>query len=206
MPPGFTVVGNCHDSPHGRNWKLPTTPTLTPRLQQQLDEYAYRISEDNLKNTGSSCATQIRRRLWFKRKLQLIWRYSSVSDWKMKILACFFENQAKWFGKRYLPVLAPWLYQIQQIQLLEQEVWKKCSCNDVHRRHQTGWSLCSLCQNIYRHHLPAHVIRSSFRTDGAGCFQVPTTEAFKPWATWTGESLTRVTQPAIRIISWWNVR
>jgi hypothetical protein len=113
-----------------------------------------------------------------------------ISDYKMKIIACFFrENQKKWFGKRGTPMLgfmivtnsadpemkADGIKDVTFVMMVTND-----SCQD-------DWAVACGKSYIYQNHLPAHIKKVIFIADGAGCFKSKLHRAIQGfWKVWTG--------------------
>ena len=96
-----------------------------------------------------------------------------ISNWKMKILACYFrENQGKFFGKRGTLLLG-----FMVITNSTDPEDKQKGIKDVKfimmvtdDSLQDEWSVMCAKAEIYRNHLPASIENVWFQSDGAGCF------------------------------------
>ena len=123
-----------------------------------------------------------------------------ISDFKMKILSCFFrENQLKFFGKRGTSCLgfmvitnsedaevrANGIKEVKFIMMFSDDA------------KQDELSIASAKYEVYTKHLPPEVSKVRFHSDGAGAFQSAYHKAVQPmWLFWTGgieEEVNRVT-------------
>jgi hypothetical protein len=113
-----------------------------------------------------------------------------TSDYKMKILACFFrENQKKWFGKRGTSMLG---FMITTNSLDEDDKAKgikqvsfvmMVTDDALQDEHEVACAKSI----IYKQYLPPHVRKVRFTSDGAGCFKSQFHRSFQPfWKLWTG--------------------
>lgn len=93
-----------------------------------------------------------------------------TSDYKMKILSCFFcENQGKWFGKRGTSCLG---FMIVTNSITDGDETKDmcfvmCLTDDTT---QDEWEVLCAKAMIYDKFLPEHISKVKWRSDGASCF------------------------------------
>lgn len=113
-----------------------------------------------------------------------------TSDYKMKILSCFFrENQKKWFGKRGTSMLGFMLTTNAQDPVDKEKGLKDVSfvfmvTNDVL---QDEHEVACAKKIIYSEYLPNNIKYVLFVSDGAGCFKSQYHRALQPfWKIWTG--------------------
>jgi hypothetical protein len=114
-----------------------------------------------------------------------------TSDYKMKILACFFrENQKKWFGKRGTSMLGFMITTNSSDEADKAKGIKNVSFvmmvtdDCLQDEHEVA---CAK-KTIYEKYLPPHVKKVCFTADGAGCFKSQYHRAFQPfWKVWTGK-------------------
>ena len=113
-----------------------------------------------------------------------------ISDWKMKLLACYFrENQAKFFGKRGVSLL-----RFMIVTNLQDKKSRVADLKDVRfvmmineDTLQDEWSVMCAKQEIYSNHLPEFISKVKFQSDGAGCFSSMLNRIAQPlWGAWTG--------------------
>jgi hypothetical protein len=113
-----------------------------------------------------------------------------VSDWKMKILACYFhENQARLFGKRGTSLLG---FMIIFNSNVEEE--RLQGIKDVKiiflvtdDTLQEKWIVMCAKSEIYSKHIPKECPYVGFQLDGAGCFSIQLNRVVQPlWEAWTG--------------------
>eukprot|EP00980_Cylindrotheca_fusiformis_P024057 scaffold11480_cov117-Cylindrotheca_fusiformis.AAC.1 len=113
-----------------------------------------------------------------------------TSDYKMKILSCFFrENQKKWFGKRGTTTLGFMIVTNPDDPALKEKGIKDVkfvmmvtddSCQD-------DWAVAASKLYIYQNHLPQRVNKAIFVADGAGCFKSKLHRAIQGfWQIWAG--------------------
>eukprot|EP00980_Cylindrotheca_fusiformis_P023019 scaffold10054_cov140-Cylindrotheca_fusiformis.AAC.10 len=113
-----------------------------------------------------------------------------TSDYKMKILACFFrENQKKWFGKRGTTALGFMIVTNPTDPNLKADGIKDVTfvmmVTDDSR--QDDWAVACGKSYIYQNHLPHAIKKVIFVADGAGCFKSKLHRAIQGfWANWTG--------------------
>jgi hypothetical protein len=108
----------------------------------------------------------------------------------MKILACYFrENQARFFGKRGTSLLG---FMIVTNSTDEED--QKNGVKDVRfvfmvsdDSVQDEWEVMCAKSDIYTKHLPKHIEKVWFQSDGAGCFSSQLNRIVQPlWSWWTG--------------------
>ena len=164
------------------------------RLQQHLGEYAYNIDTmaSNLKEYRSHLARHKSEAEFDTTETAELGDDTAivVSDWKMKILACFFrENQAKWFGKRGTSCIGFMIISNSTDPAVREKGLKEVQfimmfTDDTK---QDDHSVACAKAEIYQHHLPQHVSKVIFRADGAGCFKSSYHRGIQAhWGTWTG--------------------
>jgi hypothetical protein len=106
-----------------------------------------------------------------------------ISDWKMKILACYFcENQARLFGKRGTFLLG---FMIISNSKVEEERLK--GIKDVKfiflvtdDTLQNEWRVMCAKSEIYSKHIPKECPYVWFQSDGAGCFSSQLNRVVQP--------------------------
>jgi hypothetical protein len=125
-----------------------------------------------------------------------------TSDYKMKILACYFrENQKKWFGKRGTSLLG---FMITRNPNSDDNAETENNNNDKNSNDegykkvtfvmlltddtlQDDWEVACGKNIIYSKYLPAHITKVHFVSDGAGCFKSQLHRIIQPfWKIWTG--------------------
>ena len=113
-----------------------------------------------------------------------------ISDWKMKILACYFrENQGKFFGKRGTSLLG---FMIVTNSMDEED--REKGMKDVRfvfmvsdDTIQDEWEVMCAKADIYANHLDQRISKVWFQADGAGCFSSQLNRVAQPlWSWWTG--------------------
>jgi hypothetical protein len=113
-----------------------------------------------------------------------------ISDWKMKILACYFrENQAKFFGKRGISLLGFMVISNSRDEFNVERGMKdvKFVFYVTDDTKQDEWSVMAAKSDLYANHLPDHVSKAWFLADGAGCFSSKLNRIIQPcWEAWTG--------------------
>jgi hypothetical protein len=122
-----------------------------------------------------------------------------ISDWKMKILSCYFrENQGKFFGKRGTSLLG---FMVITNSITDPEDRQKGIKNVkfimmvTDDSLQDEWSVMCAKAEIYRNHLPSSIENVWFQSDGAGCFSSMMNRVVQSyWQTWVG-----VTEKRFRI-------
>lgn len=122
-----------------------------------------------------------------------------ISDFKMKILSCFFrENQLKFFGKRgtsclgFMIISNPEDAEARQNGVKEVKFVMMFTDDSL----QDEVAIASAKTEIYCNHLPEGIEKVHFHSDGAGAFKSVYHLAIQPmWYIWTGieESVKRVT-------------
>jgi hypothetical protein len=113
-----------------------------------------------------------------------------TSDFKMKILACFFrENQKKWFGKRGTSMLGFMIATNStdpeaKAQGIKDVTFVMMLTDDSL---QDEWAVTCAKAYVYQYELPAHITKAHFVSDGAGCFKSKLHRCLQPfWKHWTG--------------------
>jgi hypothetical protein len=121
-----------------------------------------------------------------------------ISDWKMKILSCYFrENQGKFFGKRGTSLIGFMVIVNSTDPADRQKGIKdvKFIMMVTDDSLQDEWSVMCAKAEIYRNHLPSFIEKVWFQSDGAGCFSSMMNRVVQPyWQTWVG-----VTEKRFRI-------
>jgi hypothetical protein len=115
-----------------------------------------------------------------------------ISDWKMKILACYFrENQGKFFGKRGTSLLGFMVITNskddgERIKGMKDVKFVFMVSDDTL---QDEWEVMCGKAYIYSNHLPKEIKNVWFQADGAGCFSSQLNRIVQPfWKWWTGIS------------------
>lgn len=122
-----------------------------------------------------------------------------ISDWKMKILACYYrENQARFFGKRGISLLG---FMIIINSTIQEE--RERGIKDVRfallvtdDTKQDEWSVMCAKSEVYTRYIPDRCSKVWFQADGAGCFSSQLMRCVQPfWQAWTGmvEERNRIT-------------
>ena len=97
-----------------------------------------------------------------------------VSDFKMKILSCFFrENQLKWFGKRGTSCLGFMIISNSTCSEARRQGIKevKFIMTMTDAALQDEQCVASAKHEVYTKHLVPKITKVSFHSDGAGCFK-----------------------------------
>lgn len=161
---------------------------------QNLAELAYDIEcrKDDLIEYRSHLARHLSEDEYAKKELSNLADDEAIvtSDYKMKILACFFrENQKKWFGKRGTSMLGFMITTNSTDEGDKEKGVKKISFvmmvtdDCLQDEHEVA---CAK-NTVYKKYLPDHVTKVRFTSDGAGCFKSQFHRAFQPfWKVWTG--------------------
>ena len=119
-----------------------------------------------------------------------------ISDYKMKILACFFrENQQRWFGKRGTScigfmivtnstdpaVRAKGIKEVKFVMMLTDDTV------------QDEWEVACAKYEICTNHLPEGIKRVCFHSDGAGNFRSVFHKLVQPlWKIWTNGAVDEI--------------
>jgi hypothetical protein len=111
-----------------------------------------------------------------------------ISDWKMKILACYFrENQGKFFGKRGTSLLGYMLItnssdpEARENGLKEVKMIMLVTDDSLQCEHAVA---CTK-NFIYANHVKTP--KAKYQSDGAGCFSSKLNRILQPfWEDWTG--------------------
>jgi hypothetical protein len=113
-----------------------------------------------------------------------------TSDYKMKILSCFFrENQKKSFGKRGTSLLGFMITtnssdEESKAKGLKVVTFVMMATDDCL---QDDWGVACANSVIYKEYLPKHIKKVQFISDGAGFFKSQLHRALQPfWILWTG--------------------
>jgi hypothetical protein len=113
-----------------------------------------------------------------------------ISDWKMKILACYFrENQGKFFGKRGISLLGFMIVTNSKDKDEQNKGMKDVSfvfmvTDDTL---QDEWAVMCAKADIYANHLGEHIEKVWCQADGAGCFSSQLNRIAQPlWQSWFG--------------------
>ena len=97
-----------------------------------------------------------------------------ISDYKMKILSCFFrENQLKFFGKRGTSCLGFMIITNSEDPEVRAKGVKEVKFVMLFTddSQQDELSIASAKYEIYKHHLPPQISKVHFHSDGAGAFK-----------------------------------
>jgi hypothetical protein len=161
---------------------------------QKLEEHLHEIDECilNLKEYRGHLARHVSEDSYAQSKIDRLCDDEAIvtSDYKMKILSCFFrETQKKWFGKRGTNLLG---FMITTNSLDEAD--KVQGVKDVQFVFMVtddcltdAWEVACAKMMLYEEFLPDHVKKVRFWSDGAGCFKSKTHRVFQPfWKHWTG--------------------
>jgi hypothetical protein len=162
---------------------------------QKLEEHLHEIDECilNLKEYRGHLARHVSEDTYAQTKIDNLADDVAIvtSDYKMKILSCFFrETQKKWFGKRGTNLLG---FMITTNSLVEADN-KLRGVKDVQFVFMVtddsltdAWEVACAKATVYEEFLPDHVKKVRFWSDGAGCFKSKTHRVFQPfWKHWTG--------------------
>jgi hypothetical protein len=161
---------------------------------QKCQEHLHEIDEciSNLKEYRGHLARHVSEDAYAQSKIDNLCDDEAIvtSDYKMKILSCFFrETQKKWFGKRGTNLLgfmittnsldeADNLQGVKEVQFVFM-VTDDCLTD--------AWEVACAKTTLYEEFLPDHVKKVRFWSDGAGCFKSKTHRVFQPfWKHWTG--------------------
>jgi hypothetical protein len=175
----------------------PTSSRLTSdellELQKQ-QEHLHEIDECvlNLKEYRGHLARHVSEDTYAQSKIDNLADDEAIvtSDYKMKILSCFYrETQKKWFGKRGTNLLG---FMITTNSLDEAD--KLQGVKDVQFIFMVtddsltdAWEVACAKATVYEEFLPDHVEKVRFWSDGAGCFKSKTHRVFQPfWKHWVG--------------------
>jgi hypothetical protein len=161
---------------------------------QELEELLYGIGcrRDNLSEYRSHMARHLSEDVWGADLLEKLGDDEAVvtSDYKMKILSCFFrENQKKWFGKRGTSLLGFMIAsnasdEESRAKGIKEVTFVMMITDDCL---QDDWEVACAKSVLYKEYLPAHVTKVHFVSDGAGCFKSMLHRALQPfWKLWTG--------------------
>ena len=119
------------------------------------------------------------------------------SDYKMKILWTWFrEQQNRFFGKRGTTCLGFMITYNKLPDCKEKEVKFVMAVSDDTLQDETQ-VICAKAY-VYRNHMPEHINKVWYRSDGAGCFSSKLNRVVQPcWKAWTGieEEETRLSPP-----------
>jgi hypothetical protein len=124
-----------------------------------------------------------------------------TSDYKMKILSCFFrENQKRWFGKRGTSMLGFMIAtnpkdEAEKVAGMKDLKFVMMLTDDTL---QDDWEVVCAKHHVLTSYVPDHIKRFKFIADGAGCFKSNLHKALVPfWKIWTGmDEVTNRTTPA----------
>ena len=176
----YAVISKFSDKLNER--KLAAANSGLPSSQrtlQELDEYTFDLQESakDLTEYRSHLARHKAEGDFDLQEMRTLPDNTAivVSDWKMKILSCFFrENQAKWFGKRGTSCLGFMIISnaVDDATVQEKgikEVQFAMMFTDDTK--QDDQAVASAKREIYSNHLPDHVDRVIFCADGASCFK-----------------------------------
>jgi hypothetical protein len=161
---------------------------------QRLEEHLHEVDECilNLKEYRGHLARHVSEDTYAQSKIDNLAEDEAIvtSDYKMKILSCFYrETQKKWFGKRGTNLLGFMI----TTNLLD-EADKLRGVKDVQFVYMVtddsltdAWEVACAKTIVYEEFLPDHVKKVRFWSDGAGCFKSKTHRVFQPfWKHWTG--------------------
>jgi hypothetical protein len=107
-----------------------------------------------------------------------------TSDFKMKILSCFFrENQKKWFGKRGTTLLGFMITtnatdEESKAKGLKEVTFVMMVTDDCL---QDDWEVACAKSIVYKEYLPKRTKKVHFVSDGAGCFKSQLQRALQPF-------------------------
>jgi hypothetical protein len=169
------------------------SPAALAELEQH-EEYLHEIDEctANLREYRSHLARHVSEEKYAIEKMENLADDEAIvtCDYKMKILSCFFrEAQSKWFGKRGVSCLG-----FMIATNAEDEADRAKGVKDVKfvmmftdDGLQDDWQIACAKHTIYTDHLPSHIKKVLFTSDGAGCFKSKLHRAIQPfWKHWTG--------------------
>jgi hypothetical protein len=170
---------------------------------QEMEELKYEIDcrKDDLVEYRSHMARHLSEDVSAADKLETLKDDEAIvtSDYKMKILSCFFrENQKKWFGKRGTSLLGFMITtnssdEESKAKGLKEVTFVMMVTDDCL---QDDWGVACAKSVLYKEYLPEHIKKVHFISDGAGCFKSQLHRALQPfWILWTGvdEIVCRIT-------------
>jgi hypothetical protein len=161
---------------------------------QEMEELLHEMDcrkEDLIEYRGHM-ARHLSEDTWAAEKLEKLEDDEAIvtSDYKMKLLSCFFrENQKKWFGKRGTSLLGFMIAtnpidEESKVKGIKDVTFVMMVTDDCL---QDDWEVACAKSVVYKDYLPAHVKRAHFVSDGAGCFKSSLHRALQPfWKVWTG--------------------
>ena len=177
-----------------------TTPPVPPpnpeiiRQMQKLEEdiHELHVCRDNLVEYRSHLARHKSEDQFASNQYSNLQDDEAIitSDYKMKVLACFFrENQKKWFGKRGTSVLG---FMIATNPVDQED--KKKGIKDLQfvmmitdDTLQDDWEVACAKHWVTKNCLSENIKKFHFISDGAGCFKSVLHRAIQPlWKLWTG--------------------
>jgi hypothetical protein len=179
----------------------PLTPPIPPppnpdiiRKMQQIEEdiHELHVCRDNLVEYRSHLARHKSEDEFASQQYVNLQDDEAIitSDYKMKVLACFFrENQKKWFGKRGTSVLG---FMIATNPVDQED--KEKGIKDLQfvmmitdDTLQDDWEVACAKHWVIKNCLSENIKKFHFIADGAGCFKSVLHRAIQPlWALWTG--------------------
>jgi hypothetical protein len=181
-----------------RRQLIPLRELSEPELLtlQQVSELLHEVQvrRDDLLEYRSHLARHLSEDGWARQETEELKddEVNVTSDYKMKILSCFFrENQKKWFGKRGTSLLG---FMVTTNPRDDEEGSKAKGEKDVFfvmlltdDTLQDDWEVAVGKRIVYEEYLPSHVTKVRFTSDGAGCFRGQLQRAIQPfWIIWTG--------------------
>jgi hypothetical protein len=176
--------------------KIRMRPLSTEELLalQRLEELRYDIDsrKNDLVEFRSHLARHLSEEAKAKEELANLADDEAIvtSDYKMKILSCFFrENQKKWFGKRGTSMLGFMITtnptDDEQRAKGVKEVNFVMMVTDDTLQDEHGVACAKAI--VYKNYLPKHIKKVRFVSDGAGCFKSKYHRALMPfWKLWVG--------------------
>jgi hypothetical protein len=161
---------------------------------QQLEELRHDIDcrKADLIEYRSHMARHLSEDIWAAEQLENLKDDEAIvtSDFKMKILSCFFrENQKKWFGKRGTTLLGFMITtnatdEESKAKGLKEVTFVMMVTDDCL---QDDWEVACAKSIVYKEYLPERTKKVQFVSDGAGCFKSQLQRALQPfWKIWTG--------------------
>jgi hypothetical protein len=177
----------------------PTAPVPPPNLEiirqmQKLEEdiHEMHVCRDNLIEYRSHLARHKSEDQFASNQYANLQDDEAIitSDYKMKVLACFFrENQKKWFGKRGTSVLG---FMIATNPVDQED--KEKGIKDLQfvmmitdDTLQDDWEVACAKHWVIKNCLSDNIKKFHFISDGAGCFKSVLHRAIQPlWKLWTG--------------------
>jgi hypothetical protein len=191
---GFSIFQELQEAIKLKEGVAKSSPLTTPLELQKLDQLKCDVEAciEDLRTYRGHLARHTSEEEEAMQEVDLLEDDTAIitSDYKMKILACFFrENQKKWFGKRGTPTLGFMIVTNSEDPELRAKGSKDVTfvmmvTNDST---QDDWGVACGKSYIYQNHLPDRIKKAIFVADGAGCFKSKLHRAIQGfWKTWTG--------------------